>query len=69
VDGSRVRITGEESPMRRQLRVTLEKDELAKILAEHFKLNDADIELTVHEHTDRYDKVTGHYFIFTAETE
>ena len=69
-----INLTSEEigSAITQQLRVTLDKDELAKMLAQHLVVESTAIEpptLEVYPQTDRYNQVTGYYFIFTAETE
>lgn len=58
--------------MRREIKVTLSKDELAEILARHFDVVGSQTverpSVTVYAQTDRFDNEIGHTFVFTAET-
>lgn len=56
--------------MRREIRVTLSKQELTEILAKHFDVKTKGVgepTLVVYAQTDRFDNEIGHTFVFTAE--
>ena len=51
--------------MKRTAQYELSKDEVAKIVAEHFGFKDPKPYLRIEELTDRFDSPIGHSFVFT----